>query len=621
MSDKTNTYHESDILFNNDMSAHVSSIYSDYFKILDSGEMELYSAYTRFIDKASDYVDISSFCPTVIMPSGTLSAVFPNRNNAVEWDYFSSEPFAEALDVFERNANYLWGNYTSGGVFIYRRTANNYDMYIQNGVFQLDDTHYFTDTGFLGSYTIAQLQKVVFTWNAWDMFNQTSWSEAVYLSMLYDTDPANPSTTIAGAVTGGYQIAGTGPVAAISAIDPTWIGILETDMRPPIIFSGFAKRDFYGPSDLDSFTKISGSVRPNTIDWEDNPYGDDGFAGDGGGGGTIDHQSDEDGTSDSGGIGSLVAQSGLVKVYNPTVSELSAFNTFLFAGISDSLITVLKKLTSEPMQYIISLMMYHFNPTTSASQHIMFGGIDSGVGAAVVSSTTKKIDCGTLTVPAQFKSFLDYNPNSDVQLFLPYIGFVNLNQDQICGSAITIVYNVDLLSGACICEVHISRAARSSSDDTVRRILYTYSGNCSMQLPLSSIDQRGLVDSILNIGTSAVSGAVSGGGAGAAAGAISGALQSITTEKQSVHHGSGISSNMGYMGKQKPYLVLGRPITCIPVNFGAFEGWTSGKRATVSQLSGYTEIDPDTIWTDNFGHATDEEAQMIKDIMNGGVYL
>lgn len=620
MPDKSNTYHESEVLFNNDLSAHVSSIYSDYFKILDTGEMELYNAYTRYINKASDYVDISGFCPTVIMPSGTLDIVFPNINHAVEWDYFSSETYTEALDIFERNANYLWGSYDGGGVFIFRRTANNYDMYIQNGVFRLDDTYYFTDIGFLGSYTIAQLQRVVFTWDAWSMYNQTSWSDAVYLSMLYDTDPANPSTIIAGAVTGGYQIAGTGTVAAISAIDPTWIGILETDMRPPIVFQGFARRNFFGPSDLDNYTRISGSARPGTIDYEDNPYSDDGFAGDGGGGGTIDHQSDEDGTSDSGGIGSLIAQSGLVKLYNPTAAELSAFNTFLFSGISDSLITVLKKLTSEPMQYIISLMLYHFNPSTSASQHIMFGGIDSGVGAAVVSSTTKKIDCGTLTVPTQFKSFLDYNPNSSVQLFLPYIGFVPLNIDEVIGSAITVVYNVDLLSGACICEVHISRAARSGSDDTIRRILYTYSGNCAMQLPLSSIDQRGLVDSILNIGSSAVSGAVTGGGAGAVAGAVSGALQSITSEKQSVHHGSGIGSNMGYMGKQVPYLVLGRPITCIPVNFGAFEGWTSGKRATLKSLSGYTEIDTNTLWTDNIP-CTESEAAEIKTLFNNGVYL
>lgn len=620
MPNKSNTYHESDILFNNDLTAHVSSVYSDYFKILDTGEMELYSAYTRYIDKASDYVDISGFCPTVIMPSGTFSAVFPNRNNAVEWNYFSSEEYTEALDIFERNANYLWGGYDGGGVFIYRRTANNYDMYIQNGLFKLDDTHYFTDTGFLGSYTKAQLQKVVFTWDAWDMYNQTSWSDAVYLSMLYDVDPANPNTTLAGAVTNGYQIAGTGTVAAISAIDPTWIGFIETNMRPPIIFTGMGKRDFFGPSDLDDYTRVSGSARPGTIDWEDNPYSDDGFAGDGGGNGTIDHQSDEDGTSDSGDIGSLIAQSGLVKVYNPTVSELSAFNTFLFSGISDSLVNVLKKLTSEPMQYIISLMLYHFNPSTSASQHIMFGGIDSGVGAAVVSSTTKKIDCGTLTIPTQFKSFLDYNPNSNVSLFLPYIGFVTLNIDEVIGSAVTVVYNVDLLSGACICEVHISRAARSNSDDTIRRILYTFSGNCAMQLPLSSIDQRGLVDSILNIGSSAVSGAVSGGGAGAVAGAVSGALQSITTEKQSVHHGSGIGSNMGYMGKQVPYFVLGRPITCIPVNFGAFEGWTSGKRAILSSLSGYTEIDTNTLWTDNIP-CTEAEAAEIKTLFNNGVYL
>jgi hypothetical protein len=67
--------------------------------------------------------------------------------------------------------------------------------------------------------------------------------------------------------------------------------------------------------------------------------------------------------------------------------------------------------------------------------------------------------------------------------------------------------------------------------------------------------------------------------------------------------------------------VIERPIMQVPYNFGAFEGWTSNIYEKVSNLKGYTEIDSDTIWSDNFGHATAEECDMIKTIMNGGVYL
>ena len=70
----------------------------------------------------------------------------------------------------------------------------------------------------------------------------------------------------------------------------------------------------------------------------------------------------------------------------------------------------------------------------------------------------------------------------------------------------------------------------------------------------------------------------------------------------------------------KPFLILERPIQSTPTNFGAFEGFMSNNYARIGNLSGYTEFDPDTVWSD-FGKATEEESNMIKDILNGGVYL
>ena len=54
-------------------------------------------------------------------------------------------------------------------------------------------------------------------------------------------------------------------------------------------------------------------------------------------------------------------------------------------------------------------------------------------------------------------------------------------------------------------------------------------------------------------------------------------------------------------------------------NTAKIQNFTSNVAVLTSVFK--TEIDENTIWTDNFGHATQEECQMIKDIMNKGVYL
>lgn len=627
MADETNTFRESDLTLNNGNTFHVSSIFSEWRRI--GGEDWIVNSYTDNLKEKSSIVDLSMYCPNTILDSNVLSKVFQNENNQKDMSYYETLEYSTFLTQFKQYSNFIWGSYDDGGVFIYKRTSTKYDMYIYNGFFKNESTNkYFNEIGFLGSYTENQLKGVVFFWDAWSMTQRTSWEGALYLKMGYNTGDTIDIASYRESEGAwayrwmlNYQDVNLATWSVTCSID--WERNLLTDARfPKFAWKDMSIRDFFGPSNFDNYTHVSGSAYPNDeIDWKDEPYADDGFAGDGGGGANIDHTSDPDDTSNPEGMSVDVCSTGLVKMYNPTSGELSALNTFLFSGLSDSIANTLKKLTSEPMNYIISLAMYHFTPNSSTAGNIMFGGIDSGVTANIINKQYKTINCGTVHVPTQLKSFLDYGGYSVINLFLPYVGFVPLDINECMGSNIKVVYGVDLLSGACNVEVHITRNARSSQDDNIQRILYTFSGNCSLQVPMSSLDQRGLVQSIINVSGSAIGGLASGNPAGAIAGGLSSAVQEMTTEKQTVHRGSGISSNIGFMGKQKPYLVLGRPLTSVPVNFGAFEGWTSNKRMKVANIKGYTEIDPDTIWSDNFGHATAEECDMIKTIMNGGVYL
>ena len=173
-----------------------------------------------------------------------------------------------------------------------------------------------------------------------------------------------------------------------------------------------------------------------------------------------------------------------------------------------------------------------------------------------------------------------------------------------------------MITGSCVAYIHISRSARSNADCSIFHTMYSFEGNCLTQLPMFATDNRGAIQSLLSVAGAGVSLAT-----GNVAGAVTGLVNGVTTQKISVGRAGSLASNYGYIAPQNPYIIAERPIVNVPINFGAFEGWTSNIRRTVSQLKGYTEIDSDTMWSDNFGHATAEECEMIKTIMNGGVYL
>jgi hypothetical protein len=199
---------------------------------------------------------------------------------------------------------------------------------------------------------------------------------------------------------------------------------------------------------------------------------------------------------------------------------------------------------------------------------------------------------------------------------LPYIGYREIDINEVRGSRIRLKYNIDMLTGSCVAYLHISRDSRGNGDCRIYNNMYFFEGNCLLQIPMFATDNRGAVQALMNTLGAGVSLAT-----GNVAGAVTGAVNAVTQQKVAVGRAGTIGSNYGYMSGQEAFIVIERPIISVPLNFGAYEGWTSNINEKVANLSGYTEIDPDTMWSDNFGHATAEECDMIKTIMNGGVYL
>lgn len=78
-----------------------------------------------------------------------------------------------------------------------------------------------------------------------------------------------------------------------------------------------------------------------------------------------------------------------------------------------------------------------------------------GVTAPYTKSYTLNIDCGSIQIDETFKSVMDYAPFSRLTIFLPFIGFQELDVSMVMNNVLHVVYTVDVLSGRCLAKLFV----------------------------------------------------------------------------------------------------------------------------------------------------------------------
>ena len=297
--------------------------------------------------------------------------------------------------------------------------------------------------------------------------------------------------------------------------------------------------------------------------------------------------------------------SSLYAIYNPTLAQLNSLGAWLW---SSDFIDQILKLFSDPMQAIIGLHKIFATPATGAEQNIKVGYLDSGVPSKIVTEQYTTIDCGTVDCAEYFGNVFDYSPYTNIQIYLPFIGIVDLSTSDVMRSKVHVVYHVDVLSGACLAEIKVTR-------DNYGGTLYQYAGNASVTMPISSGSYIGVISNVVGVAARAVSGFAVGGVAGAAFGGISGALGAHGGTQ--VQHSGGFSGNAGAMGIKKPYLIIERPQTEIAEKAGTLQGYGSNKYVSLSECTGYTRVK--AVHVDKIEKATSAEKDMIEEALKTGV--
>lgn len=235
---------------------------------------------------------------------------------------------------------------------------------------------------------------------------------------------------------------------------------------------------------------------------------------------------------------------------------------------------------------------------------------DYAVSGYPINSQYIAYNVGSFTFNEQFGNFLDYSPYTSIKLYLPFCGLQELDAQTVVGKTINVKCVIDILSGNVVYYLF----TKTSGGQTC---LYSWNGNCSIEVPISADDYGRKVSAGINAGTTALA-TLMNPGLGAVAGIGSAGINYAQNSSQHMIMGN-LSANNGFGCIQYPYLVISRPNPKIPSNFGHTTGYLSMKNVTLGDCKGFTKVQD--VHLKGISGATQEELNEISSLLKQGVIL
>ena len=280
------------------------------------------------------------------------------------------------------------------------------------------------------------------------------------------------------------------------------------------------------------------------------------------------------------------------------------------------------KIQSNPIENIVSVKAFPFAQTgTSAS--VKVGDIDFGVTGAKVSSVWTKKFTNTYTYLGKYGNFLDFAPFTKVKIFLPYIGFCELDPAEIYGRKLSVEYVVDLVTGQCMARLFTDANAQGKGIP-----FQSFYGNMGIDIPLTATDR---VQTEIRSATATFSAAAGAAGhimggdmLGAAVKGATGALNVAGMDTNS-QRTSAQSPVCGSFDCQDIYIIVIRPAADViaensRTGYEHLHGYPTNKYMKLSSIGEGKFVQVDRR-TDIKIAATSEENALLEQLLMEGVYV
>ncbi len=302
-----------------------------------------------------------------------------------------------------------------------------------------------------------------------------------------------------------------------------------------------------------------------------------------------------------------ISASRLFTVHQLSNAEVDNLGSFIY---SQTFIDAIKNMFMEPMDAIIGCFILNYGSggtlPLGANETLKLGSVLGATGVTGTKVTNQTFECsfGTKEIGEFYHNVLDYAPYTSIQIYLPYIGFVDLDTNEVMNSRITLKYRFDVFTGMCLARLFVNR-------NGVTHELYNFEGNSAVHIPLTGRDFTNAIAPMLSGAVGLIGGAATGNPVAMALGA-----KNMIGNTANVKRSGSLSSNTGVLGQQTPFILVNRPKAYNAASYNSYYGYPSNWTVTLSSCSGYTrckDVHLDAL------SCSDQEREEIEALLREGV--
>lgn len=316
------------------------------------------------------------------------------------------------------------------------------------------------------------------------------------------------------------------------------------------------------------------------------------------------------------------------EIVNPSISPYDTYTTTYLCRKSDinklsnyiwsdNFVNNVIRLFENPAELITNNVFFPFslteNQTLPDPEQIKIGNLNAPTettGIPVGQIYNRRRITPYYEYTSYYGNFLDYNPYSKYFLYLPYIGFVDIDGNDIIKHQIHIEYVFELETGDCTAYFY---------SDT--RLVSQFNGRLGTPIGLSNSNQilknLGYATAIIKTGVGVATAVASQGQYGTSD--IVGGIKDFVSNfsEQTINVGDKVGGLNGLYGPQDVYLVIFHAVPAEAENLKEIFGKSASYGGTVSEFSGFLQCSA----VDGYTKGTDEENNEIFELLRGGIYV
>ena len=338
----------------------------------------------------------------------------------------------------------------------------------------------------------------------------------------------------------------------------------------------------------------------------------------------------------------------------------------------------LESFFSKPDDWISTVMVYPFNiplgRNGTSQGKLQLGLYDTKIDCYDLLLVSEMYEMGELLIEPHFNNFADYDGYSKMEVWLPFLGTVDISLNDVIGKYLKFRLGVDYISGQGIWYICVGDTPTNATSIYVDllegandRILSTHTCQLGMQLPIgtsntASVYRNLIMGAVKGVSTALSSYAISSLGASGGKAItkevktrlnqktgtklITDRTQETKYDSSNYQFGKSITTCFDYATDSLNNMHISastdrsnNPTTMINTcksikviryypklittdeNYGKLYGYPLGQTKVLSTLSGYTEISNIHIEGEGFKSATQKEILMLKEALSDGIIL